>query len=129
MNRLKTALTGLAILAAALAALPSAGEAAQEKLKAYRGIIHVHSNFSTGELTPAEIVAKAKEAGIKIVVFTDHDLVRAAWGLPPFRNLLSYSIDFKPSVIQIGVDRYFDTIENPAIRKSLRGLVQRDVQR
>ncbi|MEE9257433.1 MAG: PHP domain-containing protein [bacterium] len=112
MNRLKTALTGLLILAAALAALPSAGEAAQEKLKAYRGIIHVHSNFSTGELTPAEIVAKAKKAGIKIVVFTDHDLVRAAWGLPPFRNLLSYSIDFKPSVIQIGVDRYFDTIEN-----------------
>ncbi|MBT3434570.1 MAG: PHP domain-containing protein [Nitrospinaceae bacterium] len=91
---------------------PARGATTEGSLKSYRGIIHVHSNFSTGELSPAEVVAKAKKAGIKIVVFTDHDLVRASWGLPPFRNLLSYTMDFKPSVFQIGVDNYFDTIEN-----------------
>ena len=69
---------------------PARGATTEGSLKSYRGIIHVHSNFSTGELSPAEVVAKAKKAGIKIVVFTDHDLVRASWGLPPFRNLLSW---------------------------------------
>jgi hypothetical protein len=44
-------------------------------------------------------------------VFTDHELVRGGWGLPPFRNLISYSKDLKPSVFQIGVDKYFNTIE------------------
>jgi hypothetical protein len=51
-------------------------------------------------------------------MFTDHGLIRGSWGLPPFRNLLSISRDFRPSVIQTGVDQYFNSIkqlqrENP----------------
>ncbi|MFC1491188.1 PHP domain-containing protein [Nitrospinota bacterium] len=112
MIYLKTALAGLLALAVIWSpAAPSEG-ATKDNLKPYRGVLHIHSNFSTGELSPAEIVATAKSAGIKILVFTDHDLVRGTWGFPLFRNLLSYSVDFKPSVIQIGVDQYFNTIED-----------------
>jgi hypothetical protein len=111
MNWGKIAVPALLLAALAWIAPGSSEGAAQENLKPFRGVIHVHSNFSTGELSPAEIVANAKSAGIKIVVFTDHELVRGGWGLPPFRNLISYSKDLKPSVFQIGVDKYFNTIE------------------
>lgn len=34
-----------------------------------------HSTFSDGELTPAEVVAEAARAGIKLMALTDHDTV------------------------------------------------------
>ena len=94
-------------------AAPPGGTPSQPQtgLTAHRAIIHVHTTFSTGELTAEEIVAKAKAAGISVVVFTDHEYVRMAWGPPPFRNLFSYSVDYRPSVLRIGVDEYYNTIE------------------
>jgi len=81
------------------------------ELRPYRAALHVHTTFSTGELTHEEVVSKAKAAGIEIVAFTDHELIRMAWGPPPFRNLFSYGMDYRPSVLAIGVDTYFNTIE------------------
>ncbi len=37
--------------------------------------LHVHTNFSDGRLTPEEIVAAAKEAGLSYIAITDHDTV------------------------------------------------------
>ncbi len=111
MNHWKSGLAGLATLTFFWAAPAPSGAAVKTELKPYRGIIHVHSTFSSGELTPAEIVTKAKSAGIQIVVFTDHEFVRGEWGPPPFRNLFGISRDFRPSVLKIGVDTYFNTIE------------------
>ncbi|MDA1000288.1 MAG: PHP domain-containing protein [bacterium] len=106
-------LTGLfsALILLALTGTAMAGAAGGTERKPYRGVIHVHTTYSTGELTAREIVQKAKEAGIQIVVFTDHDLVRVSWGLPPFRNLISRQVDARPSVLQIGVEKYFNDIE------------------
>lgn len=106
-------LTGLlsAFFLLALTGTAMAGAVKGTVRKPYRGVIHVHTTYSTGELTPREVVQKAKEAGIQIVVFTDHDLVRVSWGLPPFRNLISRQVDARPSVLQIGVDKYFNDIE------------------
>ena len=94
-------------------AAPAGPQAAPQLggLTPHRAVIHVHTTFSTGELTVEEIVAKAKADGISIVVFTDHDYVRMAWGPPPFRHLFSYSLDYRPSVLRIGVDEYYNTIE------------------
>lgn len=111
MMKIRHLIPCMLAMALTWAAPAPARGAADSALKSYRGLIHVHSNFSTGELSPGEIVSKAKKAGIKIVVFTDHDLVRGSWGPPPFRSLFSYTMDLKPSVFQIGVDKYFDTIE------------------
>ncbi|MEE9274798.1 MAG: PHP domain-containing protein [bacterium] len=109
----RTALTALAAaLALVLFGWPARSEGASTgELKPYRGIIHVHTTFSTGELSADEIVARAKQAGISIIVFTDHELVRVGWGVPPFRNLVSRIFDHRPSVLKIGVDLYFNAIE------------------
>lgn len=34
---------------------------------------HMHSNFSDGALSPAELVKRAKETGLEIMALTDHD--------------------------------------------------------
>ncbi|HTX49636.1 MAG TPA: PHP domain-containing protein, partial [Caulobacteraceae bacterium] len=38
-----------------------------------------HSTFSDGELTPAQVVAAAAQAGVELLALTDHDTVD---GLP-----------------------------------------------
>ena len=35
--------------------------------------LHCHSNISDGTLTPAELVARAAERGVKVLALTDHD--------------------------------------------------------
>ena len=40
--------------------------------------LQTHSNFSDGTDTPEELVAKAAEAGIRVLAVTDHDSVRGA---------------------------------------------------
>ncbi|MFH1710427.1 MAG: PHP domain-containing protein [bacterium] len=37
--------------------------------------LHIHSNFSDGLLSPAEIVKKARDAGLTVISITDHDIV------------------------------------------------------
>ena len=39
--------------------------------------LHVHSTFSDGELKPAEVLHHAREAGVGILAFTDHDEIGA----------------------------------------------------
>ena len=43
--------------------------------------LHVHSNFSDGTLSPAELIALAKETGLCAIALTDHNTVL---GLPDF---------------------------------------------
>ncbi|HOK39659.1 MAG TPA: PHP domain-containing protein [bacterium] len=37
--------------------------------------LHIHSSFSDGELSPEQIVVKAKEYGLSAIAITDHDTV------------------------------------------------------
>ena len=37
--------------------------------------LHIHSSVSDGRYSPAEIVRKAAEAGLKVIAITDHDSV------------------------------------------------------
>ncbi|MFD6420613.1 CehA/McbA family metallohydrolase [Streptomyces sp. NPDC060198] len=46
----------------------------------YRGDCHVHSVYSDGELTPAELAAAARAAGLDFVATTDHNTAAAHGG-------------------------------------------------
>jgi len=95
-------LVGLALLAA------PAGPRAEE-LRHVRGVIHVHTDFTTGELTLDEIVERARRQGIEAVFLSENYLVRVAYGLYPFRALLSVRRE-DPSVLGRGPERYLAMI-------------------
>jgi len=65
-----------------------------------RADLHLHSRFSDGTLTPAEIVRQAKGAGLSVISLTDHDTVA---GLEEARTeSLSRGLVFIPGV-ELGV--------------------------
>ena len=37
--------------------------------------LHMHTTYSDGRLTPEELVAAAKDAGLRYMAITDHDTV------------------------------------------------------
>ena len=81
-----------------------------EQYKLIPGVIHVHSTISNGEKTPEEIVQLAKEKGMKVVIFTDHDTMRWAYGLQPLRNIIQKVVD-QNSILKYGAANYINTIE------------------
>jgi len=100
--RLLAGLVGLALLAA-----PSGPRA--EELRHVRGVMHVHTDFTTGELTLDEIVERARRQGIEAIFLSENYLVRVAYGLYPFRALLSVRRE-EPSVLGRGPERYLAMI-------------------
>lgn len=85
------------------------GAAAAQYLQA-PAALHVQTTVSTGAHSPEEIVNLARQAGIKVVVFADHETVSLAYGLPPFRNLLRRK-QSQGGVFQYGAARYLETIQ------------------
>ena len=58
--------------------------------------LHMHSIFSDGTYTPAEIVAEAKKIGLGVIALTDHNTVA---GLPEFLEAgKGYSVETVPGV-------------------------------
>ena len=43
--------------------------------------LHCHSNYSDGLLSPALLLARAKQAGISLLALTDHDTVAGVLAL------------------------------------------------
>lgn len=41
--------------------------------------LHIHSTFSDGTLSPEEIIAVAKETGVKCIAITDHDCLESQY--------------------------------------------------
>ena len=52
------------------------------------GVIHVHSTYGSGRYTIEELVGKAVEKQLEVLILTDHDLVVMEYGIFPFRNLI-----------------------------------------
>jgi len=67
--------------------------------------LHLHSSHSDGALTPAELVLRARAAGVSIISLTDHDSVR---GIPEAREACRREgLTFIPGVelgVGIGTD-------------------------
>jgi len=74
------------------------------------GVIHVHSLYSSGRYSIEELVAKAAEKQIEILILTDHDLVAMEYGVFPIRNLVKKHEERK-SILQAGPRRYLSEIE------------------
>src|SRR6201999_1082759 len=50
-----------------------AGRAVQATMATVRIDLHVHSNASDGTDDPAEVVRRARAAGLDVIALTDHD--------------------------------------------------------
>ena len=74
-----------------------------------KGAFHVHTTFSTGALSLEEVIEEARREGIGIVILTDNLLLRFEYGLFPLRGLVKKVVE-KPSILQMGVERYLQAI-------------------
>ena len=81
-----------------------------EKYKLIPSVIHIHTTMGNGEKTPEEIVEVARESGIKVVLFTDHDTMKWTYGIPPLRKIIRKVVD-QNSILKYGAANYINTIE------------------
>jgi hypothetical protein len=56
-------------------------------LERVRGVLHVHSDVTTGDFTLEGLVGLADQQGIGVLLLSENYLLRVAYGLPPFRAL------------------------------------------
>lgn len=49
--------------------------------------LHTHSTASDGKLTPAQLLERARAAGVEMLAITDHDSIAAYAELPPVQDL------------------------------------------
>jgi hypothetical protein len=73
------------------------------------GVMHVHTTYSSGRYSIKELVAKAAEKKLGVLVLTDHDQVVMEYGLFPFRHLIKKREE-KNSVLQVGPEVYLAEI-------------------
>ena len=74
------------------------------------GVIHVHSSFSSGKYSIGELVSRAENKGLEVLILTDHDRVVMEYGLFPFRNLIKRREE-RQSVLLAGPENYLAEIE------------------
>lgn len=106
-NRLRiggcVALVGLLWIAVA-----EAGEPGQA-WRPITTVLHVHSDMSTGGDSIESLVTQARSYGIEAIILTDNFLLRYEYGLFPLRGLIRRTVTL-PSIMNSGVDRYFEAI-------------------
>ncbi len=76
-----------------------------EKFKRIVGSIHIHTSFSGGNLTPEEVVALARDKGIKVLAITDYS--DRKW------EYHKISIN-RASVLKFGMKRYLEKMTSVA---------------
>jgi hypothetical protein len=74
------------VLALALAVGLSAAAPAVA-LERVRGVVHVHSDLTTGDFSLEGLVGLAEAQGIGALLLSENYLLRVSYGLPPFRAL------------------------------------------
>ncbi len=74
------------------------------------GVIHLHTTFSSGQFSLDQLVDKARQKRLEVLIPTDHDLVVMQYGLFPFRNLLKKREERK-SILKLGPETYLAEIE------------------
>ncbi|CAB1063592.1 hypothetical protein D1BOALGB6SA_8375 [Olavius sp. associated proteobacterium Delta 1] len=74
------------------------------------GVVHVHTTYSSGRYSIKELVAKADEKKLGVLILTDHDRVAMEYGLFPLRYLIKKREE-KNSVLRVGPDIYLSEIK------------------
>lgn len=91
------------LVLATLVLLPLGAQA--ETLRPLPALLHAHSTFSTGDLPLDRLVSDARARGLEAVLLTENYLLRAEYGLWPFRAATRV-IQEEPSVLSRGVEAY-----------------------
>jgi len=86
------------------------GRASAREITQFPGVIHVHSTFSSGKYSIGELVSRAEDKGLEVLILTDHNQVVMEYGLFPFRNLIKKREERK-SVLQAGPENYLADIQ------------------
>ena len=108
-------LTAAALVCLGQLALAVAAAAAP----AYRPIpvaLHVHSTWSSGNLSLEDLATLASARGIEAVLLADNHLQRFEYGLSPLRGLLRYRVDY-PSVVSKGPEAFLQAVESANARR------------
>ena len=90
--------------------LLTGGEVSAAPDRQLSGVIHLHSSYSSGRYSLEELVDKARQKQIEVLVPTDHDLVVMEYGLFPVRNLIKRREE-RPSIIKLGPEVYLAEIK------------------
>ena len=102
-------MTWLVSLVAGLGLLASlAASAAAQPLERLAGVVHVHSDLSTGTLSIGDLAALADRQGIGALLLSENYLLRVEYGLWPFRALTRVS-RVEPSVLG-DLEGYLDRV-------------------
>src|SRR5688572_16431412 len=99
MRLLAAAVLSIALLAAPAVALG---------LEAVRGVVHVHTDLSTGELSLEELAALADKQGIGALLLAENYLLRVEYGLAPFRALTR--VTFEERSVHGGLEHYLERV-------------------
>ena len=90
--------------------LLAGGDVSAVPYRQISGVIHLHSSYSSGQYSLQELVDKARQKKIGILIPTDHDLVVMEYGLFPLRNLIKRREE-RPSIIKLGPEVYLAEIK------------------
>lgn len=92
----------------------------------FKADLHVHSSASDGRYSPAEIVQKAVDSGLKVIALTDHDTVdgikpalSAARAFPDLMVIPGVEISTDITKGEVHVLGYFIEYTNQSFRTSL----------
>jgi hypothetical protein len=92
----------------------------------FKADLHVHSSASDGRYSPAEIVQKAIDSGLKVIALTDHDTVdgikpalSAARAFPDLMVIPGVEISTDITKGEVHVLGYFIEYTNQSFRTSL----------
>jgi len=80
-----------------------------EELIQASAAIHISSTISDGKYSIPEISQIARLNNIKVVIFTDRDLMRWEYGIWPLRNIIKKTVE-SSSVFKYGISRYLNEI-------------------
>src|SRR6185503_18878318 len=97
------------VLALSLGAVAPAGA-----LERVRGVVHVHSDLTTGDFTLEGLVGLADQQGIGVLLLAENYRLRVDYGLPPFRALMRVS-RHEPSVGD-ALEGYFARVADVQLR-------------
>jgi len=106
MHRRQILFTGFTLVLFGL----GGGRSSAEEYMQLSGVIHVHSTVSSGKYSIGELVVRAENKGLEVLILTDHDQVVMEYGLFPFRNLIKKREE-RQSILTTGPENYLAEIE------------------
>lgn len=76
-----------------------------------RTAIHIHSQFSTGDESLAQIVEHGRQLGLDALVVTDDDLLQVSYGVPPWRRLLRVTEQYRSLLADDTLEDYLAELQ------------------